>query len=69
MKIDVANCEHGDNQDNPDHNHQDIGVAGRGDERWQMMGGGGVKRLAQATLRSQNTTSRTDWRPGSIFAQ
>ena len=32
MQIEIADPKDGGNQDDADHDHQDIGVAGRGDE-------------------------------------
>jgi len=43
MQIEIAHRQNGADQDDTDHHHQGIGVARRGDEAWQMMGGAWMK--------------------------
>ena len=50
-QIEVTDRQNGADQKNADPDHQDVGVAWRGDEAGEVMGRGGMKRLAQAILR------------------
>jgi len=43
MQIEIAHRQNRADQDDADHHHQGIGVTRRGDEAWQMMGGGWMK--------------------------
>src|SRR6267143_6362629 len=56
MQIEIAHRQNRADQDDADHHHQGIGVTRRGDEAWQMMGGGWMKCFAHATLRSDKAT-------------
>ena len=49
MQVKIANSDNGDDQNNANHDHQDVGFTRRGDKAWQMMGGGWMK-LVHATL-------------------
>ncbi len=53
MQIQISDPQNGADQEDSDAYHQDIGVVRRGDEAWQMMGGGGVQGFAHATLHSE----------------
>jgi hypothetical protein len=53
VQIEITDPEDGSNQDDADHHHQGIGVTRRGDEAWQMMGGGWMKGLVHAILHSE----------------
>ena len=48
MQIQISDSENGDDQEDTDTDHQDVGVTGSGDEARQMVRRGGVKRFAQA---------------------
>jgi hypothetical protein len=41
MQIEIADRQHGTDQNNTDDHHQDVGVTRGGDEGWQMMGAAG----------------------------
>jgi hypothetical protein len=43
-----ANRQHGEDQNDGHHRHEDVGLARAGDERRQIMGGSGVKRCSHA---------------------
>ena len=56
-QIKIADHQNGDDQEDADDHHQDIGVARRGDEAWQIMGGAWMKGFAHAILRSAVSSS------------
>jgi hypothetical protein len=55
-QIKIADHQNRDDQNDTDNQHEDVGVAGSGDEGWQVMGSDRIKGLVHAIIHSRNAS-------------
>src|SRR6187399_2594150 len=56
VQIQIADPHNGKDQEDTDADHQIVGITGSDHESWQMMGCGGMKRLAQENSPRRNVS-------------